>query len=202
MEPSRIEELTKTIRSMMAEGSSKEEIISTLIDMGYSREEAENAYLFALREVLSVYESRLKEVALEAIKEPDFQNKIVKRVETELLDELKSEIEDFKAKTFNLVQKELRNYGDSIANLEDKVSSIETALNAIKIELNNVKTERIKGSDRPLFVVLISIGLVLVGSVLTLYLFIQSQLGIMPYDYFLKLALALGLIAIGVFALI
>ena len=170
--------------------------------MGYSREEAENAYLFALREVLSVYESRLKEVALEAIKEPDFQNKIVKRVETELLDELKSEIEDFKAKTFNLVQKELRNYGDSIANLEDKVSSIETALNAIKIELNNVKTERIKGSDRPLFVVLISIGLVLVGSVLTLYLFIQSQLGIMPYDYFLKLALALGLIAIGVFALI
>ena len=53
MEPSRIEELTKTIRSMMAEGSSKEEIISTLIDMGYSREEAENAYLFALREVLS-----------------------------------------------------------------------------------------------------------------------------------------------------
>jgi len=137
--PGNIDELLTQIKQMIAEGQSKEEIISTLVDLGYSREEAESAYLMVFKEYFADFQNTLRGLAIEAISDPHIQRKMINKIEAELLKQLKEDLEEFKGKLYNDMMKEVRAYSDAVAQLEDKVDSMRSTIDSLKLDVHEIK---------------------------------------------------------------
>ncbi|MDN5358819.1 MAG: hypothetical protein PWP76_662 [Candidatus Diapherotrites archaeon] len=135
-------DILETIKAMIRQGASSDEIVDTLKSMGISEDEARKLILLAERDMLRVLRNEIREIAADAFIEQaermkkDLAAEVDRMVDTRL---------KLAQKTLtDMIRKEMNAYVSSISRAEDRLSLIERKVYDLEDRVARLETYRPK----------------------------------------------------------
>ncbi|HIP74500.1 MAG TPA: hypothetical protein EYH14_02530 [Euryarchaeota archaeon] len=119
-------DVLETIKNMIRQGASSDEIVESLRAMGIAEEEARRLILLAEREMLRVLRNEIREIAKDAFIEQAEEMK--KELQLEVNKAVDIQMKLAKKNLTELIRKEINRYVSTVSRLEDRVSLIERKL--------------------------------------------------------------------------
>lgn len=160
-------DVLETIKAMIRQGASSDEIVDTLKTMGIAEDEARKLILLAERDMLRVLRNEIREIAADAFIEQ------AERMKKELAADVNKTVDiqlKLAQKTLtDLIRKELNRYVSTVSRLEDRVSLLERKIYDLEDKVARLESYSPGKSKKSLAIryLLPLIGIVLLaGSVL------------------------------------
>ena len=172
-------DVLETIKNMIRQGASSDEIVESLRAMGIAEEEARRLILLAEREMLRVLRNEIREIAKDAFFEQ------AEEMKKELLMEVNKAVDVqmklAKKNLTELIRRELNRYVSTVSRLEDRVSLIERKLYDVEYTVARLESSRFGRSKKGLLFqyVLPVVGVALLaGAVIVSNVFADKTLAI------------------------
>jgi len=116
-------DVLETIKNMIRQGASSDEIVEALRAMGIAEEDARRMILLAERDMLRVLRNEVREIAADAF--VDHAERMKKELALEVNKTIDVQMKLVRKNLNDLIRKELNRYVSTVSHLEDRVSLLE-----------------------------------------------------------------------------
>ena len=131
-------DVLETIKAMIRQGSSSDEIVETLKSMGIGEDEARKLILLAERDMLRVLRNEIREIAADAFVEQ------AERMKKELAADMDKMVDTrlrLAQKTLtDMIRKELNAYVSTVSRLEERVSLLERKIYDLEDQVSRLES--------------------------------------------------------------
>lgn len=131
-------DVLETIKNMIRQGASSDEIVETLRTMGIVDEDARRMILLAERDMLRVLRNEVREIAADAFIE--HADRMKKELTLEVNRTIDVQMKLTRKNLKDMVRKELNRYVSTVSRLEDRVSLLERKLYDIEAAVDNIES--------------------------------------------------------------
>ncbi|NPA76176.1 MAG: hypothetical protein GXN93_00265 [Candidatus Diapherotrites archaeon] len=131
-------DVLETIKAMVRQGASSDEIVDTLKSMGIPEDEARKLILLAERDMLRVLRNEIREIAADAFDEKAEAMK--KDLAADVNRIVDTQMKLTKKLLFDSVREELNRYVSTISRLEDRLSVLERKVYDIETRLGDLES--------------------------------------------------------------
>ncbi len=131
-------DVLETIKAMVRQGASSDEIVDTLKSMGIPEDEARKLILLAERDMLRVLRNEIREIAADAFDEKAEEMK--KALAADVSHIVDTQMKLTKKLLFDSVREEMNRYISTISHLEDRVSTLERKVYDLETRLSEVES--------------------------------------------------------------
>ncbi len=131
-------DVLETIKAMVRQGASSDEIVDTLKTMGIPEDEARKLILLAERDMLRVLRNEIREIAADAFDERAEAMK--KELAADVNRIVDAQMKLTKKLLFDSVREELNRYISTISRLEDRLSVLEKKVYDMETRLGDLES--------------------------------------------------------------